>query len=181
MVTGYRKPGLNMPAVPRDWADPFFSEAIQNLRAAEGVFPLPNCAATYCMLLQMVFEKMAKAAYARSGNQIVTSHQIVLHLFAVLDRLPNPASDLIADPGVRQFLFELETANPAEAVRGLPKDQKTKVPNIEYPWEDVSGRVLTPSRDHHLVRRVLDPRDTIAARCLRFAAGLERHLFTAIP
>jgi hypothetical protein len=36
------------------------------------------------MLLQMVFEKLAKAAYARSGQIVPRTHRAATHLFAVL-------------------------------------------------------------------------------------------------
>jgi hypothetical protein len=48
----------------RDWADPFLEQARADLRAAQAAYAA-QCESTFCMLLQMTFEKLAKAAFAR--------------------------------------------------------------------------------------------------------------------
>ena len=45
---------------PRDWADPFLQQAREDLRAAQVAYSAA-CESTFCMLLQMTFEKLAKA------------------------------------------------------------------------------------------------------------------------
>ena len=49
--------------VPRDWANPFLEQAREDLRAAEAAYNA-TCESTFCMLLQMTYEKLAKAAFA---------------------------------------------------------------------------------------------------------------------
>lgn len=48
-----------MSFAPRDWADPFLEQAREDLKAAWAVQSAQS-ASTLCMLLQMVFEKLAK-------------------------------------------------------------------------------------------------------------------------
>ncbi len=108
--------GCLMPITPRDWSDPFLHQAREDLVAAWSVADTSS-ASTLCMLLQMVFEKLAKAAYARSGNVVPRTHQAASHLFALLQRHPNGLRLLRASPQVRQFVAELEAANPSVAAR----------------------------------------------------------------
>lgn len=165
-----------MPITPRDWSDPFLEQAREDLKAAWSVADTPS-ASTLCMLLQMVFEKLAKAAYARSGNVVPRTHQAASHLFALLERHPAGVSMLRASPQVKQFVAELEAANPAVAAR-----QPQPWPQLEYPWEDVSASVvLWPARDLPLARRVGDPHDRIALDCLKFASALAKQLSVIVP
>jgi hypothetical protein len=92
-----------MPATPRDWSDPFLEQAREDLRAAYAV-PAADSASTLCMLLQMVFEKLAKAAFSRAGAANINSHQVATRLFLLLDRNPVGRTLLQATPNVRQFV-----------------------------------------------------------------------------
>lgn len=164
-----------MPAAPRDWADPFLEQAREDLKAAWAV-PADASPSTLCMLLQMVFEKLAKAAYARSGLVVPHTHRAASHLFAVLLRHPAGADILRAAPSVRQFVMELEAAQPS-----LAGQQPQPCPQLEYPWEDpVGNTVQYPARDLPLARRVQSPRDRIALDCLKFASAVEKKLTTII-
>jgi hypothetical protein len=164
-----------MPATPRDWSDPFLEQAREDLRAAYAV-PAADSASTLCMLLQMVFEKLAKAAFSRAGAVNANSHQVATRLFLLLDRNPVGKTLLQATPNVRQFVAELENAHPAVANKSAPP-----WPRLEYPWEDASGKVLYPAKDLALARRVRNPNDRILVHCLKFASALEEQLTTIIP
>jgi hypothetical protein len=165
-----------MPATPRDWSDPFLEQAREDLKAAwtlhQGSSP-----STFCMLLQMVFEKLAKAAYARGGCAVPHTHHIVAHLFAVLLRHPAGAKILQAGPNVRAFILELESCQPSIA-KSLPQP----CPQLEYPWEDpIRGTVCYPARDLPLLKRVKNPRERVAQECLKFASAVEKQLATILP
>jgi hypothetical protein len=165
-----------MPAAPRDWSDPFLEQAREDLKAAWAI-PVGASPSTLCMLLQMVFEKLAKAAYARSGHVVPHTHQAATHLFAVLLRHPAGTAILQAAPNVQQFVAELEAAQPSIAGR-----QAQPCPQLEYPWEDpVGNTVYYPARDLPLARRVRSPTDRIAVDCLKFASSVEKQLTTIIP
>ncbi|WP_159397893.1 hypothetical protein [Sorangium cellulosum] len=165
-----------MPAAPRDWALPFLEQARADLRVAWTV-PPEYRGSTFCMLLQMVFEKLAKAAYARSGQVVPHTHRAASHLFAVFLRRPGGLALLQGSQNVQQFVVELETAHP-QLARALPQP----CPQLEYPWEDpVNGIVYHPERDLAVCSRVRNPRDRIALDCLRLASAIEQQLFTIIP
>jgi hypothetical protein len=127
------------------------------------------------MLLQMVFEKLGKAAYARAGNVVPRTHQVASLLFAMLLRHPAGVALVQANGNVRQFVAELEAAHPQVAGR-----QPHPYPQLEYPWED-AGKVLCPARDLPLARRVKNPTDRIALDCLKFASALEKQLTAIVP
>jgi len=173
---GLRHSGRSiMPSTPRDWSDAFLEQAREDLRAAYAL-PASDCPSTLCMLLQMVFEKLAKAAFARAGAPNANSHQVATRLFLLLERNPSGKKLLQATPNVRQFVTELENAHPAVANRSSPP-----WPRLEYPWEDATGQVLYPARDLPLARRVRNPSDRILVDCLKFASAFEKQLTTIIP
>ena len=103
-----------MPITPRDWSDLFLEQAREDLRAA-WLIPSEVSASTLCMLIQMVFEKLAKAAYSRGGHVVPKTHQAASHLFAMLLRHPAGKTLLQASPNVQQFVMELEAAQPSIA------------------------------------------------------------------
>lgn len=164
-----------MPAAPRDWCDPFLEQAREDLAAA-WLVPPDKCPSTFCMLIQMVFEKLAKAAYARSGLYVPRTHRVASHLFLLL--LRHPSSGILrAGANVKAFVMQLEAAHPAVAGKQTPP-----WPQLEYPWEDTqAGRVCCSARDLPLIHRVTDPHDRIALDCLRFASAIEKQLHTIVP
>jgi hypothetical protein len=165
-----------MPAANRDWSDPFLQQAIEDLDAAWALHNGPS-PSTFCMLLQMVFEKLAKAAYARSGEVVPHKHGVVARLFAVLLRHPAGTRILQAAPNVRAFVLQLEAAQPS-----LAKDLPQPCPQLEYPWEDpVLNTVHYPTRDLPLVQRIQNPRDRIGVDCLKFARAVAQQLPTIVP
>jgi hypothetical protein len=163
-------------APPRDWSDAFLQQAREDLKAAWSV-PVQVSPSTLCMLLQMVFEKLAKAAYSRSGCVVPRTHRAASHLFAILRRHPAGCAILQASPNVQQFVMELEAAHPANAAQ-----QSQPCAQLEYPWEDeINNTILYPARDLPLARRVKDPRDRIAVDCLKLACAIEKNLTTIVP
>ena len=111
---GHRfREGYLMPVSIRDWSDPFLEQAREDLRAAWAVSAAGGSPSTLCMLIQMVFEKLAKAAYARSGQGVLKTHKAASHLFAMLLRHPTGKNLLTERPNVQQFIIDLENAHPA--------------------------------------------------------------------
>lgn len=166
-----------MPAPPRAWSDPFLEQAREDLRVAWAI-PPKHRGSTFCMLLQMIFEKLAKAAYARSGQVVPRTHKAASHLFAVLLRHPTGANILRTSPNVRAFVEQLENAQPSIAcLAAQPCEQ------LEYPWEDpTTGTVFHPEADLGLAKRTRNnPQDRIALDCLRFASAIAQALPTMIP
>ena len=128
------------------------------------------------MLLQMVFEKLAKAAFARAGSPFPTKHEACGYLFKVLRRSPVGLKALTGMTGAEAFVVQLELAQPA-----VVKKSGRNSPQLEYPWEDETGTVRTPELDLSLARRGRDPKNLIGLRCLQLASALEKELWSIIP
>jgi HEPN domain-containing protein len=169
-----------MPAA-RDWSDPFLHQAQSDLRAAEAAFEA-RCESTFCMLLQMAFEKLAKAAFARQGNRPTRSHDGASRLLLVLAR--DPAGPAL--PGycgrVLQAIRELENAQPAIVGRAVRQHGVPQYPQLEYPWENpVTQTIEWPDVHLPLAIRVRDPRQRIGADLLKFAHALSSQFNELFP
>lgn len=127
--------------------------------------------------MQMVFEKLAKAAFARQGQTVPHSHQVATRLIAILKRLPG--NQAAAYGGERAFaaVIELENAQPsvvASAVRN--GDVAAQYPQLEYPWENpATNAVEWPAMHLPIARRIQDPADRVGADLLRTARSLVQH------
>ncbi|MCX7048174.1 MAG: hypothetical protein NTX50_22160 [Candidatus Sumerlaeota bacterium] len=167
-----------MPITARDWAIPFMEQAREDLHAAWVVQASGQSASTLCMLLQMVFEKIGKAYYARAGTLSTSSHAIASHLINVMRRHPTGVALFRSHTNAIAFVSQLESAHPQVA----GNHRTPPWPQLEYPWRDVTDTtVLYPKTDLPLVQRVYDPRDRIAVDCLRFACALEKQMTTIVP
>jgi hypothetical protein len=168
-----------MRAALRDWADPFLEQAKADLAAAWCLAGQDTdfYASTLCMLIQMVFEKLAKAAFARNGSGFARSHEAASRFFETLKRHPTSKAILAGAQNVEEFVGELELAHPTIAGNHTPP-----WPQLEYPWEDaLSGTVRYPAKDLALARRAADPRCSIVNDCLRCASTLAQDLWTILP
>lgn len=101
----------------RDWAQPFVDLAAADLAAARACVGVGGCSATFCMLLQMTFEKLGKAAIARRTPLTAGllepphSHQTASRLIELLLRSPGGAA-VAPSPAVRAAVVDLENAHP---------------------------------------------------------------------
>lgn len=167
--------------VPRDWADPFLVQAREDLRAAEAAYNA-RCESTFCMLLQMTYEKLAKAAFARQGIQPARKHDRASRLLLLLGK--NPAGPML--PGYQRRVLdvvqELENAHPAIVSNAMKKYGVPQYPQLEYPWENsASGTVEWPAQHLPIVQRVRDPRQRIGADLLKFAHAIDTQFDALFP
>lgn len=167
---------------PRDWAEPFLEQAREDLRAAQATFPARS-PATFCMLMQMTFEKLAKAALARRGTMPPKSHDVASRLLALLELTPGGTSL----PGVSIGLVfdavrELEMAQPAVVKKAMDVHGVPQYPQLEYPWENPSTHLIEwPTRDLPIAKRIADPKDRVGQHLLKFARALEGQFDTLFP
>ncbi len=167
--------------VPRDWADPFLEQAREDLRAAEVAYTA-RCESTFCMLLQMTYEKLAKAAFARKGNQPTRSHDGASRLLLLLGK--HPAGPML--PGyqgrVLDAVRELENAQPAIVSHAMRVYAVPQSPQLEYPWENPGSRAVEwPARHLPIVHRVRDPLQRIGADLLKFAHAIDTQFNALFP
>ena len=127
----------------REWAEGYLAQARADLGAARVVGGREPSA--FAMLLQMVFEKLAKAALLRKGSIDIawarSNHRAAGKMVKVVrlerDRLaPLGGSKVWED--VLRVVEALEQAHPS-----IPKDG----PHLEYPWANVQGEVAWPARE----------------------------------
>lgn len=177
-------------ATNRDWADAYLAQARADLVGAQLVGT--NEPSVFAMLMQMVFEKFAKAALLRSGSitmEVASKTHKAASLMMKTMRLQRGLMAPMGGPHVWHRAFEvvdaLERANPSEVRRGLRKagaeaDVLARgAAQLEYPWETPAGQVQWPARDLDIVAKLGDPRNNLAAHLSAFASKLDRY-FDAI-
>lgn len=159
-------PKISYSLSERLWSDALVLQAQEDLSAVEILTENLGPASVRAMLLQMVFEKLAKAALARvSVTEFLahrTSHVAASKMVRVIKT--NAAyHDLHVDwKEVLPMIQSLERAHPAVAKRG---------PHLEYPWEQ--GPVIGhPSQHLEIVRQLADPRNPRGPKLVRFAREL---------
>ena len=168
-------------ATDRDWADAFLAQATEDLTAAQAAFDA-DVPSTFCMLMQMVFEKLAKAAFARAGAPAPQRHQVAARLIAVLRRTPGSAAIMIGGPHSLHAVEELENANPSVVADAVRRCLATQYPQLEYPWLNAAtNQVEWPGKHLPIARRVADPEDPVAANLLKSARAFVKHFDTLFP
>ena len=156
-------------STPREWAAGYQAQATADMAAArlvQGHEP-----SVLAMLLQMVFEKLGKAALLRSNQMSVaaatSSHAAATRMVQLLaqnrracDRLGWKAE--VLKQHVAPIVQRLERAQPQLAAGG---------PCLEYPWEDPAGAIRWPARDLDLATE-FGPRRSSGRLVFRFSSEL---------
>lgn len=168
-------------ATPRDWAEPFLNQAGEDLRAAQACYD-KQCDSTFCMLLQMTFEKLAKAAIARGGQIPPHSHSTASELLLLLARDPRgprvPGYGAVALDAIR----ELERSHPSYVANFIKQAKGQQYPQLEYPWENpATGTIEWPSEHLPILTRLYDAEQRLGATLLKFARGLEEQFNALFP
>lgn len=161
-----------------DWADAYLAQARADLRGARAVAAAGE-PSVLAMLLQMAFEKFAKAALLRSAQTAVEdarrTHRGASRMIHAMRRQrgllaplggPWPWADVFG------LVDALEQAHPALAQGG---------PMLEYPWEDAAGAVRWPARDLAVAVQLSDPAHNLGARALNFATLLGERFEQIFP
>jgi hypothetical protein len=155
---------INLPVGA--WSDALLAQAREDLRAieilsADGARP----ASVLAMLLQMVFEKLAKAALARTDEQAFiacrTSHVAASRLVNQIKNHNKFLQLRYSWKDVLPLVQALEKAHPAVSKSG---------PHLEYPWED--GSTMRLPATIPIVMQLADPFDMKGPRLIRFAQEL---------
>lgn len=128
-----------------EWAAAYVAQAEEDLRAAidlQGRYD-----SVLAMLLQMVFEKLAKAAllYGKriDVKKAQRSHNAAVILMSIFRELPQ-LLDLFPGKAQRQWL---PTVTLVEQLTKLHPQLAKGGPHLEYPWEREDGTIGVPSKD----------------------------------
>lgn len=130
------------------------------------------------MLLQMAFEKIAKAALLRNGQWGVertqATHRGATHMVNLLANKAYASKTTFSVGTIRhEFLplvRELEELNPAVA-----RQSGRQGPWLEYPWETPEPRVAVPCEDLPRLDRYGTKHAPKVVLLLRFAGELVRN------
>lgn len=152
------------------WSAAYRAQAAADLAAAVALAQAAVSASATAMLLQMSFEKLAKAGLLRQGAVSVawarSHHASASRMVAVL-RLQRRALDVLGGPwrwmAILQFIEALERAHPQTAGGGQPQ--------LEYPWA-AGVSVHWPEAHAPIADAVRSTR--IAADAIKFARLLDR-------
>ena len=167
-------------ATDREWADGYLAQARADLAAA--VLVGTGEPSVFAMLMQMAFEKFAKAALLRSGSMTLsaaaTTHRaasLMVHAMRIQRRLMAPMGGPLVWHAALEALEALERANPSIAKRAGGG------PQLEYPWEATNGMIHWPARDLAIAAKLGNPRSNLAAHLSDFAAKLDRNFDRCFP
>jgi hypothetical protein len=157
-------------ATTHDWANAFLAQAKADLAAAEAVSASGAASSPLAMLLQMVFEKLTKAALLRTGSaaleHVTTTHASARRVLLLLRREQRRFAPLGGPQAWQDVLWMIE-----ELERAHPQLAGSTSAKLEYPWETVAGAIQWPERDLPAAQRLGDHRNPLKARVIRFARG----------
>lgn len=166
----------------REWAAGYLAQARADMKAARQVQALEP--SVLAMLLQMVLEKLGKAALLRGGFMRVGSaqrtHAAAPRMVQTLARDPR-ACGQVGWKGwapnklrfqVAPIVQELEAAQPALA-KGRPC--------LEYPWEDSTGTVCWPAKDLPVLRHFQPQGGLSGGMVYRFTIDLSDKFDSVFP
>lgn len=131
-----------------EWADAYLTQAREDFRAADAVQGVAP--SVLAMLLQMVLEKLGKAALLRSGVMTVErargTHQVAARMMHVIGQSRRKCQRLgLNREHVRRRITpvvdQLEALNPSVVAR-----RGGDGPWLEYPWEEPGGAIQWPAR-----------------------------------
>jgi hypothetical protein len=100
------------------------------------------------MLIQMVFEKLTKAAIASGGGQVPHKHQVTERLVTILRRTPGRAAAMIGSPRTLAAVLELEHAHPAVVSDAVRRGVAGQYAQLEYPWLNLTTNQVEWSGGH---------------------------------
>jgi hypothetical protein len=159
------------------WTAAFVEQAEADLQVVRQVALQPRGQlgrSTVAMLLQMVFEKLAKAALAMNGQPPRRTHKAVQYLGALFPRRGRRDPELYAKfQSQLPLLLELEASNPA-VVEAEAQTNGVEAPQLEYPWADPTAPtgVRTPEGSLPVAKRLASPRSTELNQLIMLATDL---------
>ena len=160
----------------------FLLQAKEDLSATQTLgHDISAAPSTFCMLLQMVFEKLAKAYRLRKMYSIPAHmrHEIAEeHFDKTIDEIirKNPRKHKYYKR-IMGLVKTLEKAQPAVVKKKSPHE-----PQLEYPWENENHEICYPAKDFPFVQRLLAHTDDVrtAWEALKFAQEYVKELESSI-
>jgi hypothetical protein len=168
-------------ATEREWAHGYLAQALADLEAARAVAGSGVAPSSLAMLLQMVFEKLAKAALLRmrsvSVEDATSTHATAGRLLRTLRRERRRFSPLGGEKSwadVLSLVEELERLQPQLA-------RSEFHPKLEFPWLTRNGDIQWPEDHLAVARRLRNPQNNFKTRVLKFAGLLASQFDQLFP
>jgi hypothetical protein len=165
-----------------DLARAYLRQVAEDLEAAKAVAKQGTVYSTLCMLLQMAFEKITKAALLEGDHwprsKAENTHKVLKAGSRLLENLQRHSKVLGLHHNwdyLRQKLGELEDRHPqlyeqrSRASEG--GDAFARHGQLEYPWWE-GDDVRWPARDLNLAKELRDPKSRWGIQLLRLADEL---------
>lgn len=175
-------------ATSREWAEGFFDQAAEDLNAVQILLREGGPASTSCMLLQMIFEKLFKAAALRAASddtaqirQICASHAAADRVSSRLRHHPQlERMEWLGQGNRHQFHLTLDWVKALEKLHPAFSRDNPFPGCLEYPEEDPSGKLWLP-KEVALVQQFADPRKHLCPFLLSFAQEFQRNFNQLFP
>ena len=167
------------------WSEAFFAQARQDfLLAMLGAQEISKHGASVCMLLQMFFEKYAKAVFCSMNNGQLPprNHRTAKTFLSVLrgsskySKFKKNSNNSSIQATNRRFLdffdfiSKLEALQPSNANSGKTEDD---TPQLEYPWKHPSSTVFnSPCDDLDIIHEIENPQSRLFTKILPIAQSL---------
>ncbi|MBP5672357.1 MAG: hypothetical protein K5787_02670 [Lentisphaeria bacterium] len=157
------------------WADAYLTQAKQDFYLAlHGMKNIPQIeyGSSVCMLLQMFFEKYAKAVFCvQTGQLPPKNHLAAGNFLSALKKSSTKYKKWKDNPTLKlcfDFIKKIESLQPANANKGKEIDNS---PQLEYPWcfNDV---IYSPAMDLDIVSELKNAKSPILANVIHFAKNL---------
>jgi hypothetical protein len=167
-------------ATPLEWSLAYRVQAEEDFKAAAATRRTPS---VYVMLLQMAFEKLAKAAYCKQRNEVPSfKHDIGPLVWQFMARRQVTGFHERTVDKMVSLLFAIENANPAVVNKLWKLHGDPHAPQLEYPWEEITGgAVKTPVHDLPLAKTINDPTNPQGPMLEKFAQTLLKRFDAVFP
>ncbi len=150
------------------WARAYVAQAQEDIAAAKAVATVAP--STFLMLMQMVFEKTAKAVLLAGDRvppkHLETSHVAISKVLTIIRRYHREEYAAFGLKRMNLTIREIEMLHPQVAKR-------RGGPRLEYPWRDpATGEIRWPAGHLPLSAQVIDPTRRTGSELVKCAQAL---------
>jgi hypothetical protein len=133
----------------------------------------------FAMLMQMAFEKFAKAALLRAGAVTLQHAQSTHRAASQMVKIMRLQRRFLAPLGGPNVWLDVLWA--VEALEGVHPTLAQGGPQLEYPWVTSADVVQWPAQHLPIAASFGNPRNNLAARVIAFASNLDAHFDDIFP
>ncbi len=162
----------------KTWSEAFFVQAKQDFYLAlhgmknSSLIETESYESSVCMLLQMFFEKYAKAVFCvQTGMLPPKNHLAAGNFLDAIKKSSKKYKKWKDNPSYKscfEFIKKIESLQPSNANKGKEIDD---CPQLEYPW-CFHNVIYSPAKDLDIVPELRNVNSPILSRVIHFAKNL---------